>query len=183
MAREGFSTASEALEISQRQDVERAGDIKSSGPLWWILLTGYCDCRICVTTKPFPSGEPGKGLLCVPPANFSESSGKYLVAWILVIAFSDVLERFSLLLQLLSLLPLTKNVLVTLDEWGCTKVIALRSPKQNGHYVFVEGDQSQSYLPRGGINKLFLILEVNLREGERKRAANHCFLCEFAYCN
>lgn len=34
------STASEALEISQRQDVERTGDIKSSGGLWWILLTG-----------------------------------------------------------------------------------------------------------------------------------------------
>lgn len=35
-----FSTASEGLEISQRQDVERAGDIKSSGGLWCILLTG-----------------------------------------------------------------------------------------------------------------------------------------------
>lgn len=40
LACEGFSTASEALQISQRQDVERAGDIKSSGGLWWILLTG-----------------------------------------------------------------------------------------------------------------------------------------------
>lgn len=66
-----------------------------------------------------------------------------------------VLERFSLLLQLLSLLPLTKKGLVTLDEWGCRKAIALRCPKQNGHYVFVEGDHSQSYLPRGASTGYF----------------------------
>lgn len=122
----------------------------------------------------------------LPPSEnlLGDLIGKYLVAWVLVIIFSDtVLERFSLLLQLLSLLPLTKKGLVTLDEWGCRKVIALRSPKQNGICVFVEGDHSQSYLPRSGINRLFLMLEVNLREEERKRAANHCFLCEFAYCN
>lgn len=58
----------------------------------------------------------------------------------MVIVFSDtVLERFSLLLHLLSLLALTKKGLVTLDKWECRKVITLRSPEQSGHYVFVEG--------------------------------------------
>lgn len=76
-----------------------------------------------------------------------------------------MLERFGLLLQLLSLLPDTEKCFVTLHEWWLQERYSVRPPKQNGHCVVVERDHFQSYLPKSGINRLFLMLEVNLRRG------------------
>lgn len=51
---------------------------------------------------------------------------------------------------------------------GLQEKHSVKPPKQNSHYVVVERDHFQSYLPRSGINKLFLMLEVKPEEGGRE---------------
>jgi len=88
----------------------------------------------------------------------------------MVIVLCDtVLERFGLLLQLLSLLPDAEKRFVTLDEWGLKERCSVRPPKQNSRCVVVERDRFQSYLLKSSTNRLFLMLEVNLRERGRER--------------
>lgn len=64
-----FSTVSEALEISQRQDVERTLVTLNRQVVCGTSFSqayGWIGCQIWVTTKPFTSGEPGKVLICLP---------------------------------------------------------------------------------------------------------------------
>lgn len=104
----------------------------------------------------FPQVSLAKDCFAFPPPLplsqnlLGDLSGKYLFAGVLVIiVFCDiVLERFGLLLQLLSLLPDTEKCFVTLHEWWLQERYSVRPPKQNGHCVVVERDHSSPIFPK-----------------------------------